>query len=344
MTATVAAEIGATERIQVRGIGDSQMAVAAQSIGGGGGAGGINISGGISTAGQIVVGVGGFGGAGGTGGDVNASVDADLFIAGNNSIGFLAQSVGGGGGAGAINISGGIQAATSGNEPEVVFGLGGFGGAGNTAGDVTAVQHGQVMAEGLFSYGVLAQSIGGGGGAGGLNVSAAVTGAGNSAKKTEGIAIAAGVGGNGGTGANAGDVSLTSDGNVFVNTVLTQTSPTDDEFSGGVEGAIYAPGVVAQSIGGGGGAGGMNLTGSFAPKGQPIAVGVGGTGGVGGDAGDVTVTRGLGEDGPRTIITYGQGSHGLVAQSIGGGGGNAGFNMVLAANNSKPKIRNSARP
>jgi hypothetical protein len=95
--------------------------------------------------------------------------------------------------------------------------------------------------------------------------------------------------------------------------------------------------VVAQSIGGGGGAGGMNVTGSLAPKGQPIAVGVGGTGGVGGDGGDVTVTRGYGEDGPGVIMTYGQGSHGLVAQSIGGGGGNAGFNLVLAANKSKPK-------
>jgi hypothetical protein len=177
VTATVAAESGSTDRIQVQGIGDNQMAFAAQSIGGGGGAGGMNISGGISTSGQLVVGIGGFGGAGGTGGDVIANVDADLFVGGNNSIGFLAQSVGGGGGAGAINISGGIQAATSGNEPEVVFGLGGFGGAGNIAGDVTATQHGQVMAEGLFSYGVLAQSIGGGGGAGGLNVSAAVTGA-----------------------------------------------------------------------------------------------------------------------------------------------------------------------
>jgi hypothetical protein len=36
-------------------------------------------------------------------------------------------------------------------------------------------------------------------------------------------------------------------------------------------------------------------------------------------------------------MTYGQGSHGLIAQSIGGGGGNAGFGLVLAANKSKPK-------
>lgn len=334
--ATVAAESGATERVQVHGIGDGQMAFAAQSIGGGGGAGGMNISGGISTAGLLVVGVGGFGGAGGTAGDVDAYVDADLFVEGNNSIGFLAQSVGGGGGAGAINISGGIQAATKGNEPEVVFGIGGFGGSGNISGHVTAVQHGQVMAEGQFAYGVLAQSIGGGGGVGGLNVSAAVTGAGNPARKSEGIAIAGGVGGNGGTGAHAGGVDLTSDGNVFVNTIITSNTEGDVIFSG-VEGAKFAPGVVAQSIGGGGGAGGMNVTGSLAPKGQPIAIGVGGTGGVGGDAAKVTLTRGYGEDGPGVVVTFGQGSHGVVAQSIGGGGGNAGFNMVLAANKSKPK-------
>jgi len=332
---TVAAERDATERVQVHSVGDSQMAVAVQSIGGGGGAGGMNISGGISTAGQLVVGVGGFGGEGGTGGDVIASVDADLFAAGNNSIGFLAQSIGGGGGAGGINISGGIQAATKGTEPAVVFGLGGFGGAGNISGDVTATQNGQVLVEGAFAYGVLAQSVGGGGGAGGLNISAALTGAGNKAKKTEGIAISAGVGGNGGTGANAGDVTLVSNGNVFMNTDITEVDG-ELEFSA-IDGAMYAPGVVAQSIGGGGGAGGMNLTGSFAPKGQPIAIGVGGTGAAGGDAGNVTLTRGYGENGPGVIMTFGQGSHGLVAQSIGGGGGNAGFNLVVAANKSKPK-------
>src|SRR5690606_24046653 len=129
-----------------------------------------------------------------------------------------------------------------------------------------------------------------------------------------GIAIAAGVGGNGGTGANAGDVGLTSDGNVFVNTIIAEVDG-ELEFSG-VAGAVFAPGVAAQSIGGGGGAGGMNITGSLAPKGQPIAIGVGGTGAAGGDGGDVTVKRGYGEDGPGVIMTYGQGSHGLVAQSI----------------------------
>ena len=341
--ATVSAASGAVARIQVHGVGDSQMAVAVQSIGGGGGAGGMNISGGISTSGQLVVGVGGFGGAGGTGGDVFATVDADLFAAGNNSIGFLVQSVGGGGGAGGINISGGIQAATKGKEPQVVFGIGGFGGTGNTAGAVTAVQNGQVMVEGQFAYGILAQSVGGGGGVGGLNVSAAVTGAGNAARKSEGIAISAGVGGNGGVGADAGIVKLTSNGNVFVNTLIGQDPEGALTFAG-VLGAKFGPGVVAQSIGGGGGAGGANITGSFAPKGQPFAIGVGGTGGVGGNADAVTLVRGYTPTSPTTeartpgtIMTFGDGSHGLVAQSIGGGGGNAGFNLVLAANKSKPK-------
>ena len=116
---------------------------------------------------------------------------------------------------------------------------GGEGGDGNISGDVTATQHGQIMVEGQFAYGLLAQSIAGGGGAGGLNISAAVTGAGNAARKTEGIAIAAGVGGNGGTGADAGDVNLTSDGNVFVNTIITEVDGFA-EFEDLVEGQSVA--------------------------------------------------------------------------------------------------------
>ena len=87
------------------------------------------------------------------------------------------------------------------------------------------------MAEGLFAYGVLAQSIGGGGGVGGMNISAGITGAGNAAKKSEGILIVAGVGGNGGVGANAGDVTLNSDGNVFVNTLVGLTPEGEVTFA-----------------------------------------------------------------------------------------------------------------
>ena len=135
--------------------------------------------------------------------------------------------------------------------------------------------------------------------------------------KTDGLAIAGGLGGKGGTGADAGDVSLTSNGNVFVNTIINVAPITGDVTFSGVEFAANAPGVVAQSIGGGGGAGGMNITGAIAPKGSPIAIGVGGTGGVGGDAGDVTVVRGYTDVNgvetatPGLITTFGDGSTGL---------------------------------
>ena len=65
---------------------------------------------------------------------------------------------------------------------------------------------------------------------------------------------------------DAGDVSLTSNGNVLVNTIVGTDPATGDATSAGIEFADSAPGVVAQSIGGGGGAGGMNVTGASRPR------------------------------------------------------------------------------
>ncbi|NWP01054.1 hypothetical protein GY973_23495, partial [Escherichia coli] len=62
---------------------------------------------------------------------------------------------------------------------------------------------------------------------------------------------------------------------------------------------------------------------------------IGGTGGAGGNAGDVKVTRGytmvggIETETPGLIRTFGDESNGMTVQSIGGGGGNAGFNLVL---------------
>ncbi|WP_163574331.1 hypothetical protein, partial [Klebsiella pneumoniae] len=53
-----------------------------------------------------------------------------------------------------------------------------------------------------------------------------------------------------------------------------------------------APGILVQSVGGGGGQGGVNVAGAVSRQGAPIALGIGGTGGAGGNAGDVKVTRG----------------------------------------------------
>ena len=330
-TADLTIRAPGADRVQVVSVGDDRIAAGVQSIGGGGGAGGINISGGISMDGQLVAGIGGFGGGGGFASDVTADIDADLFASGVNSRGLLAQSVGGGGGAGGINISGGFTSDPATTEPSLVFGLGGFGGAGNISGDVDVIQNGQVLVEGTNSTGILVQSIAGGGGAGALNVAANISLSGG-ANRTNGFAFAAGMGGNGGAGADAGDVTLNSNGDVLVNARLEADPVTGVNRFVAVDYASGSMGIVAQSIGGGGGMGGINAVGAIAPMGQPVAIGVGGFGGAGGHGGDVTVIRGLdgGVATPHLIRTFGDGSTGLLAQSVGGGGGAAQINLALA--------------
>ena len=313
------------DRIQVQANGDNRSAIMAQSIGGGGGNGGLNVSAGISLDGQLTAGVGGFGGDGGIGSTVNVDVVADLFAAGNLSRGLLAQSIGGGGGAGAINVSGGFQIDEQAEEPIVTFGLGGFGGAGGRSDDVTASLDGNILVEGVDSVGALVQSVAGGGGSGGLNVSVGAT-YGN--KKS--IAVAAGVGGSGGVGDDAGDVAFTSTGNVLVGGRIVANAGGVAEFVP-VEHTGGGGGVIVQSIGGGGGAGGINVTGAASRKGSVMSLGVGGSGGSGGHGGAVSVVRGWNgaESAAGVIQTYGDQTHGMVAQSIGGGGGTAGHNLAL---------------
>ncbi len=301
---------------RVEAVGDLRNAVTAQSIGGGGGNGALNVSGGITGSGQVTLGVGGFGGDGGSSSTVIADVSGDIIANGAGARGLLAQSVGGGGGNGGINISGGI------NYQALIFGLGGFGGAGNISGSVSASQSGTVYVTGRDAIGVLAQSVAGGGGAGALNV------AGTLAAGT-GYAGAIGIGGTGGAGADAGAVTLTSNGAVTADgrTLDMAGAPvaTDPEIT------IYedrANGILVQSIGGGGGAGGANVSGVIAPEATPLAMGVGGKGGGGGNAGAVTVTRG--NEFSSLLHTLGHQSNGLTVQSIGGGGGDAGWNFVTS--------------
>ena len=314
----------------VSAVGDDRYGVIAQSVGGGGGNGGINVAGGIAMDGVVTMGVGGFGGAGGTGNAVNAEVNADISARGLNSIGFLAQSVGGGGGAGGMNVSGGIQGGSDTSTPSLVFGLGGSGGAGNAASTVTATQRGDISVDGVNSIGVLAQSIGGGGGAGALNVS------GNLALGRE-LAASIGIGGDAGTGADAEAVHLTSNGNISARGIeyVQSDQPFDEQGEQIVAARQRTTGIVVQSIGGGGGTGGMNVSGVIAPNGDTLVGGVGGTGAGGGNAGSVTLLRGLdpftGEI--STLDTYGNGGVGILAQSIGGGGGEAGMNFASSVSN-----------
>ncbi|MBW7920843.1 MAG: autotransporter outer membrane beta-barrel domain-containing protein [Rubellimicrobium sp.] len=227
------------------------------------------------------------------------------------SAGLLAQSIGGGGGNGGLNVSGGIALSRDGDIPSITFGIGGFGGAGNTSGDVTVVQEGTITVAGNWKHGILAQSIGGGGGNGGLNVSGQLNweGSGKSNGATD-LSIVAGLGGWGGGGARAGDVSVTSTGAITTN-------------------GYHARGIFAQSIGGGGGTGGINVTAVGAKDSSPVAIGVGGFGGSGDDAGNVIVLRGTADAAAGRILTNGNGSHGIEASSIGGGGGDAGVNAVI---------------
>jgi hypothetical protein len=334
LTAPAIAGVTGTERGQVRAAGDERSAVIAQSLGGGGGVGGIHISGGVALGGTLTTGIGGFGGGGGIAGTVNATVTADLFAAGNRSRGLLAQSVGGGGGYGGINISGGFTLDPAGSNSSLVFDLGGLGGAGNRSSDVTVQQTVNVMVDGVHSAGIVVQSVAGGGGDGGINVSANLNlgSATTSTNPLQGFAFTGGVGGNGGDGADAGNVFLESNGTVIINGAFRSDPQPGEDTLEAVQFTGFSDGIVVQSVGGGGGLGGINVAGAIAPFANPVAVGVGGSGGSGGHGGTVTVVRGYeaGVANPHLVRTFGDNSGAFIAQSIGGGGGRAGVNITTA--------------
>ena len=113
--------------------GDSASAIIVQSLGGGGGNGGFNVSAGMSFAqgfaGNLGIGVGRFGGDGGDANAATANIRGDIVTAGRESNGLLVQSLGGGGGNGGFNVTGGI-AGTKGASGNIGVGVGGFGGGG----------------------------------------------------------------------------------------------------------------------------------------------------------------------------------------------------------------------
>ena len=129
---------------------------------------------------------------------------------GANAIGFFAQSIGGGGGNGGINISGGIQGSSDTSKPTLVFGLGGFGGAGNISGTVDATQRGNIVRAGHAIRSACSRRAWPAAAA-----RARSTSAGNLARG-KGYNASIGVGGSAGSGADAARVTLISDGNVSV--------------------------------------------------------------------------------------------------------------------------------
>ncbi|MFA5488124.1 MAG: hypothetical protein WC284_02800 [Candidimonas sp.] len=260
--------------------GKKATGLTAQSIGGGGGAGG-------KAAGLIAI--GGHGQTGGDAGQVDVTQNGNIATAEEDAVGVLAQSVGGGGGYGGDVFTIG---------PVVNVGIGGRGGAGGKGGRIVIKQDGDISTEGRLSTGLVAQSVGGGGGQGG-----SVTGVGLASAAT--ITI----GGSGGSGGSADRVTL-------------------DGLKGSVRTAGHgADAIKAQSIGGGGGNGGNST--SFSAG--LASVGIGGTGGAGGQGGQVRAVN------HAQLATKGDDASGIIAQSIGGGGGTGGsaVGATLAIPNNK---------
>ncbi|WP_158969611.1 autotransporter outer membrane beta-barrel domain-containing protein [Chachezhania sediminis] len=268
--------------------GDYADGIIGQSIGGGGGAGGTSTADGSEAEASITLGVGGQGGQGGNGGAVAGYFATNTVQTGGYAAhGVLLQSIGGGGG------QGGDGSEQSAGHITVGAAVGGASGDGGNGGTVTfgsdtqgVVAMPMIQTLGKDAYGLLAQSIGGGGGIGG---------AGTAETDDGDLSLEVTVGGSGGASGNGGAVA--------VDTAGTWTTDGDRAFA-----------MVAQSIGGGGGIGGASDADNIS------SITLGGRGGNGGNGGqvDVTVEEGI------VVATTGAGSHAIVAQSIGGGGGIAG--------------------
>ncbi|QKQ27264.1 hypothetical protein [Candidatus Reidiella endopervernicosa] len=326
---TVTVTNTATGSITTEGSGAD--AIFAQSIGGGGGSGG-------SSGGLVALGGGST--AGGTGGVVSVSNSGSLSTEGDLARGIFAQSIGGGGGAGgssgglvAIGGSGGSTSnanavtidndgsiSTLGNKSTAIFAqsigggggdggssgglitIGGSGGSGGDADHVTVSHGGIISTAGNDAFGIVAQAIGGGGGNGGSSYSGSVIG---------GLAI----GGSGASGGDGAEVTVTMDsfdsGGSQIPSILTTLGDR-------------SVGVLAQSVGGGGGNGGTTVqatVGTFAA----VSVALGGDGGSGGDGGRVELDGTGG-----AVTTSGDSATGVLLQSVGGGGGNAGLTVSSA--------------
>jgi len=229
-------------------IGDESCGILAQSVGGGGGNGGLAISGAISAAEPISVAValGGNGGVGGDAGDmvsVTTTSTTDINTLGSNSQGISAQSIGGGGGNGGAAFS-----ASGGGVLNLSVSLGGEGSAGGNGKSVHIGNAATITTLGDLSAGIQAQSIGGGGGNGGMSGTLAIGGG----------SVGVSLGGKGGKGGVGGEVDVKNSGKITT-------------------GGKSAVGIFAQSVGGGGGNGGSAISGSAGVL--AVSTAIGGNGG-----------------------------------------------------------------
>lgn len=298
--------------------GSQSRGISAQSVGGGGGKGGLTIAGtiGSGNTGNLALAVGGAGGKGGDAGDVTVTNHGAVTTLGDKAIAIEAQSIGGGGGNGSMTFA----AALSGQDSlDIGVAIGGNGGTSGHGGTVTVTNTGALTtgaaSDPVFddesitdAYGIFAQSIGGTGGNGGLAGALSAQPTGESAP----VNVTVAVGGNGGSAGIGGKVVVDNSGAI---TTISDASH-----------AIFA-----QSVGGSGGAGGSGFAVSFELTSTQnagvynLAFAVGGKGGNGSVGGEVDVTNSGG-----AINTSGAASHGLYAQSVGGSGGDGGSARTMA--------------
>ncbi|WP_342596464.1 ESPR-type extended signal peptide-containing protein [Salinicola lusitanus] len=299
--------------------GANAGAVLVQSIGGGGGTGGSATGYDASVGLTLNNSLGGSGGTGGSGNQASVALDDTRVQTGfdangnplgadaGSSHGITVQSIGGGGGTGGSSVADALSVAAPTGEGEsfavaVSTALGGLSGAGGNGGSATASLDGAstVMTGGDGAHGILAQSVGGGGGDGGSASSLAGS---VGLADTASVDVSTALGASGGAGGSAGSVHVTLADSARVETY-----------------GDNANAIVAQSIGGGGGDGGIGNSGDKKIGGGvsvKASIGLGGRGGSGGVGHDVDVSLASGT----SVATHGSGARGIVAQSVGGGGG-----------------------
>jgi len=159
---------------EVLTLGEDANAITAQSVGGGGGNGGFSIAGGLSVGPNASISIGG----GRRDRRHRRSGHGDQPRRARDARGRLRRAlradVGGGGGNGGFSVAGGISGIGTLNAA-----FGGGGASGGAAGDVTVNNGTSSLSAGIetlgsHASGIVAQSVGGGGGNGGFSVAGGV--------------------------------------------------------------------------------------------------------------------------------------------------------------------------
>jgi hypothetical protein len=298
----IAGAVSVDNSASLQTAGAEAYGIYAQSVGGGGGEGYLaNATSGLfgsADGASLAIAVGGKGGKAGNGADVTVSSKNGISTTGDGAIGIYAESTGGGGGhggnaKGAAETFAGGSGGKAGYSASMSASIGGSAGAAGDGASVKVSNGGAISVKGNEAQGIYAESVGGGGGAGGHLVGSwdallKIYKLYNSyTKGGDALSLSVNIGGKGGASGKGGTVTVDNTGAI-------------ETF--GINGTA----ILAQSVGGGGGAGGNGLIGR---------INVGGDGGASGNGQTVNVTNSA------TLRTSGNGANGIFAQSVGGGGG-----------------------